>query len=150
MKNIIMLLIFISLSQCKPLDERNNNCIRGGIISILYQSPFEFKDNDTLYIDDIKFAHSYVADSIQNGKFLPKEKLVFFEVQEKQAHTKSNSISIGRILAKKLMHTGDYKILNSPELLTTGVLKLQKKNKSLIEVCTTPNYAASIEILIEE
>ena len=114
-------------------------------MSIQFNQPFNFSKLDTLTIDNIKYTHSYAIDSINRNNVLPKEKIVLLQKEGKEATTKTNAISIGRILATKLKSTGKYEIINIPEVITSGVIKFKRVDENAIKICATKNYLAKLK-----
>lgn len=137
------MLATLSFFNCR--NDETRNCFDTKQLYIEFSPPFTFSEEDTLYIDGLKFSHTYYLDSIKKGNFLPKEQLIILEMENKQAKEKITSVGIGRTLARKLKNTRDYKILNGPELITTGKLKIERLDKKTINICSTPNYLAKLK-----
>ena len=144
---IILFFNFLLFFNCNQESVISKECITTKVVSIQFSEPFNFSKLDTLIIDSVKYTHAYSMDSINSNNILPKEKVVFFEKEGKEATTKTNMISIARILALKLKSTGKYEILNIPEVITSGVIKVKRIDEDEIEMCTTKNYLATIEAL---
>ena len=114
-------------------------------MSIQFSKPFKFSKLDTLIIDNVKYTHAYSMDSINSNNTLPKEKVILFEKEGKEATTITNSLTIARVLAVKLKSTGNYKIINIPELLTSGIIKFKRVDENAIKICATKNYLAKLK-----
>lgn len=148
-KVLIPIIAFIFLG-CNSKNDEKLNCIEANQISFKFISPFNFLDDASIIIDNEKFLHTFYGDSIKSGNYLPKDSLLIFELRGKQEISKSNVISLGRALALKLKKTNNYKILNGPELLTTGVLKIARKDGQQIKVCITDYYPVKISEFINK
>lgn len=144
MKFKIIIILFISVS-CVGKFEHQKNSFSSKTISIKFIEPFTYSNLDTLIIDDKKFTHTYSMDSINNGNYLPKERITLFEIEDKKASVKNNPINIARILSFKLKASGDYKIINIPEVLTKGIIKFQRVDMDTIKVFITEGYQANIK-----
>ncbi|MDC1540216.1 hypothetical protein N8480_06080 [Flavobacteriaceae bacterium] len=144
---IILFLNFSIFFNCIKGNLISKNCVSSKIISIQFSEPFNYSKLDTLFIDGLKYTHSYSMNSINNNDKLPKEKVVLFEKDGKEATTKTNIISIARIFAFKLKSTGTYEIINIPEVITTGVIRFKRIDEKKINICTTKNYLAKLEAL---
>ncbi|KQC31228.1 hypothetical protein [Flagellimonas eckloniae] len=139
-KFIFVSLVFLSLvASCIKTEKP---CHKADTIGIQFTPPFDFTKSDTLQIDDLKFTHVNNIDSFQLGNYLPNKTMVFFELEGKQAKENSNQITIGTALGRKLTKSGQYNILNGAELLTTGKLRISRKDGKNIKICFPPNYQA--------
>lgn len=137
---IIISLLFIS---CKQFgSEKNLLCKTSKGVKIQFTRPFNYSKTDTLYIDELKFTHVGYIDSLPLGNYLPMETMVVVEINKKQAKEKSNEISMARALARTLIRTNTYVIKNGPELLTSGKLKIERKDGKKIKICFSKKYAA--------
>jgi len=122
----------------------NLNCLASESIGIQFTKPFDYKKTDTLSIDGVKFTHVSFLDSLDLGNYLPGKDAVIVEVRGKQATENTNEISMGRWLARQLNKSGNYKILNGAELLTSGKLRFTRVDGEKIEICTTQDYDATV------
>ncbi|WP_430907724.1 hypothetical protein [Maribacter sp. 2-571] len=144
--------LFASIGLCILLfnctyKKEKTDCKRSQNVSIEYKLPLSFSSIDTLFIDDLKFTHVTKSDSIVLGSYLPNLEMVLLEVNGKQGKTKMNKLDIIRVLASKLKSTGNYKILNGPELITNGVLKVSRTDGKMIEICTSKGYLAKVNAI---
>ena len=130
---------------CKIKGEQQKKCFTAKQVYVEFIPPFTFSEEDTLYIDQKKFSHTYYVDSIKTGDYLLKEELIILQIESKQAKEKTTNIAIARTLARKLINTKKYKILNGPELITTGKLKIERTDKKLIKICHTNGYLVKID-----
>lgn len=139
------LLFFISLFflNCNKKNTLSKNCLTSKTVSVQFFEPFNFSRLDTLIIDNIKYTHAYLNDSINALNVLPKEKVILFEREGKEAIANTNKISIARILAYKLKSTGDYIILNIPEVMISGTIKFKRVDDKAVKICATKNYLAN-------
>ena len=137
----IPLLICLSLLACSQnYSSKSSICGTLEIARIQFTRPFSFKKVDTLVIDKYRFTHVNHLDSLELGDYLPGQNPIIVELNGKQAKVKSNEISLGRALAKKLMKSGNYDIRNVPELLTSGTLEFSRKDGNDIHICIPKNY----------
>lgn len=136
--------LITALISCTKKSTVKNNILKSNSISIQFIEPFNFKNSDALIIDGIKFTHAYTIDSINNGNILPKEKIIYFKVEEKKASSKTNTIKIARIFANKIKATNNYKFLNSVDILTKGIVKFKRKDNKPITVISNKGYLADI------
>lgn len=139
---ISLVLLGLTLSCVKD----KKPCFSSESIGIQFTAPFEYRKSDTLQIDNLKFTHVTYQDSLELGNYLPNKTMILLELGGKQAKENSNQISIGIILAKKLNRSGQYNILNRAELLTTGKLRISRKDGKNIKICFPKDYSA---ILLE-
>ncbi|GAB4508610.1 MAG: hypothetical protein Tsb004_07400 [Allomuricauda sp.] len=124
--------------------------MEGTQVEIRFLYPFSFHKKDSLFLDELVFTHVDYLDSISLGNYLPNQNPVILNRDGKQLREKSNQISMARVLGKQLSETGNYKIINGPELLTSGTLKISKTNGEPIKICVTPNYLAAISVVVKE
>ncbi len=122
-------------------------CQQSQSVSIEYSAPFLFESEDALYVDGLKFTHVTKGDSIALGHYLPNQEMILLEVNGKKGKDRSNKLDIIRVLASKLKRTGNYKILNGPELITNGILKVSRTDGKIIEICTTKGYLAKVNAI---
>lgn len=116
----------------------------GKEIEIEYFYPSNEYIYDDIIIDSLTLNHSYYMDSIRIGNKIPKEKVIYFSVEGKNAEEKTNKIFIARELSKKLLATGKYEILNMPQVITQGVIKFKRKDEKKIKIIVSKSYPAKI------
>jgi len=138
----IVFVILLFLSGCGAREDAAQTCVTNEKIGIQFTSPFSYSESDILVIDGVEFTHVDYLDSLALGNYLPNRNPVILEMEGKQAREDSNEISIGRALARRLILSGNYNILNGPELLTTGKLKVSRKDGARIKICMPKRYSA--------
>lgn len=138
------IIIPIAITSCIRGTSKKSNCIEGPEVVILFTRPFIYSKKDFLSIDGIDFTHVGHLDSLNLGDYLPNNNPIVLELNGKQAREDSNEITIGRALTRNLKRTGNYTILNGPELLTSGKLKFARKDNKPISICSSLNYNAHI------
>ncbi len=140
---VLLALLLIGCNQQKV----KKNCIRSKVVSIEYNTSLELDATDSLYIDDLVFRHTKQYDSLSANHLLPTRVMIHFDTGTKQITSKSNKIDLARALARKLKASGNYTILNGPELITTGILKISRTDEEQILICNSEGYTAKIEPL---
>jgi len=115
-------------------------------VVIDYIIPSDFDDHLKIVIDGMEFRHSYFLDSINSGNYLPKERIIIFSIDGKEAYQVTNKITIASIFARKLRNTGNYKISNGAQVLTQGILKITRVDDKDINLIVNRDYPAFINL----
>jgi len=141
MKKIIFIFILLtSLSNCNDLNKHNQKKdikVSGKEIKIHFFKSRSLNEKKYIIIDNNKYIFSHDLDSIYRMEnILPANYLIVKRKDSSFIIEKNSHILISSVLYEKLKQTKKYNIKNLPELLTTGVLKIERKDGKKITVET--------------